>query len=259
MSNGWVNGNSCPSARTNLVSNPVSEFGRIIISQFSALIASLSFTKFMPSIFKRFKPEESPKRYVYIDPDTNRSFGIDTPVTSQTELINLITQYRANNALEPILNLKSVLENFLCGMPENAGKCVNYTLKRNLQAYIKGGIALVKDMLYGPEARVTQEVAENRAEICKKCPFNVIPPEKSWFIQSTDEAVKTYLGDNISTKNDAFLGNCQVCSCVLPFKVHVKGPFELNQGEINQMSTVGCWQLKEAIPPKIDEKEVKNG
>lgn len=208
----------------------------------------------MPSIFKRFKPEETPKRWIYIDPDTNRSFGIDSPVTSQAELINLIEQYRANNDFEPIKNLKSVLENFLCGLPENGGKCISYTLKRNLQSYLKGGIALIKDMLYGVEMRVSQDEAEKRAEICKKCPFNVIPPEKSWFIQSTDEAVKTYLGDNIKTENDSFLGNCQVCSCVLPFKVHVKGPFELNPEEKGKMDSVGCWQSKEAISPKIDEK-----
>jgi len=245
MSKGWVNGNSCPSAITTLLSKPVSGFDRVTISQFSAFIASVSLVKFMPSIFKRFKPEESPKRYVYIDPDTNRAFGVDTTITSKPEIINLIEQYRINNSLEPLKSLSAVLDNFLCGLPENAGKCTAYTLKRNLQAYVKGGMAILTDLLYGASARVSQSEAEKRAEYCKTCEYNVIPVEKSWFIESTDNAVKTYLGDNIKTESDEFLGNCAVCSCVLPFKVHVKGPFDLNSEEQVKMSKVGCWQLKE--------------
>lgn len=197
----------------------------------------------MSAIFKHFKPNQEPARYVYKDPDTGRAFEEN----SKSILIQTILQYRQNNQLKPIENLLAVLDNFWCELPENAGRCINYNLQRGLLATIKGGMALIADVTMPSHARVTQEEAEKRAEICKKCIYNGFP-DKDGFIKHADWVVDTYL-DRSKTHNkcEKSLGNCAVCSCILNFKVHVKGPFDVDLDEIQKakMRDVGCWQVKD--------------
>lgn len=137
-----------------------------------------------------------------------------------------------------------VIDNYLCGLPENQGKCVPYVLRRNLLAYLRGGIAILKDLLYGAEARVNQATAEERATQCSDCKFNVFA-DKTEVIRFADEMVETYLGSETATSKDNLLGNCDVCSCPLRFKVHVKGPFDIQNDELPLFKEVNCWQLKD--------------
>lgn len=215
-----------------------------ISSQFSLEIRSRKVS----AIFHKFKAWLEPSRYYYLDPDTNREFT----APDRAGLITLIVNYRKNNQLEPIGNLNSVLENFWCGLPENAGKCERYNLHRSFEMYKKGAMALLRDLIYKKEARVSQDEANRRATLCIKCPFN-IEAKKTGTMALADEVVEKYLGDNTRTPYDKDLGLCAVCTCVLRFKVHVKGPFENSAEQSEQLRRViitddqgqkhKCWQV----------------
>jgi hypothetical protein len=191
------------------------------------------------AIFRKLKPLREPARYIFKDPDSGREFQQNT----RQALINEVVNYRINNRLEAIENLNLVLENYWCSLPENIALCDVFNLKRGWTDYLKGGIALLKDSLYPADSRVTQEEAEERALICKQCPYNVRPTKTGAF-QVADDVVETYLGKGTTTSSDKFLGTCSVCTCPLRFKVHVKGPFDIDHMQRDKMVKVSCWQLK---------------
>lgn len=208
---------------------------REIISHPSRLIKVSSVS----AIFRKLKAWSEPARYIFKDPDSGREFQAAT----REELITVIGNYRRNNNFEAITNLNQVLENYWCSLPENIAKCEVYNLKRGWSDYIKGGIALLKDAIYAQDARVSQAEAEERALICRVCPYNIRPTTSGAF-QVADELVETYLGSNTKTSNDLNLGTCAVCTCPLRFKVHVKGPFDIDENQRPKYQRVGCWQLR---------------
>lgn len=189
-------------------------------------------------IFYKFRAFSRPKRWVFKDPDT----GFAYEEATEKALIQRIVNYRAQNNLSIIQQLDQVLQNYWCSLPENAGECEPCKLKRSFLAYVKGGIALLDNILYGPEARVSQAEAERRAEICIKCPFN-INPDKGWFDIWADNMAQKSVGD-IKTKHHAKLFNCEVCSCNLRAKVWYKGDMGLNNDQKQLMAGVGCWQVE---------------
>ena len=187
-------------------------------------------------MFYKFQPFKGPAKYVFKDPDTEREFI----ALSKNSLMDRITVYRAQNNLEPIEQLSFVLENYWCSLPENYGKCVPVgTLQRGLLGYVKGGIALLKNIIYS--SYVTQEEAEKRAAICVQCPYNIFP-DKDGFIKWADEIAYHSIGGRKTSLDDK-LGNCEICTCVNKAKVHLGGEI-VNSAEINNKFPDFCWQKK---------------
>lgn len=187
-------------------------------------------------MFYKFKPFDGPSRFTFKDPDTGSTFEEKTKL----ELIRRIAVYRQQNNLEPIEHISYVLESYWCTLPENEGKCVPATLDRGFLGYLKGGIALVKQMLYKKFA--TQEVADKRSEQCSLCRYNVFPDKGVFLKWSEDVAVASVEGRR--SKKHTELGMCDVCTCPLKAKVWWSGSIKIEDGWVAPMKEVDCWQLK---------------
>lgn len=192
-------------------------------------------------IFKKFKPFTGPVEYKFVDPDTKYLYK----APDKNELLYRIVAYRRQNELEPIDNLDYVVDNYLCGLPENFGSCQDHHLDRHLMGYIRGGLALLKNMLY--KKYVTQEMADYRGSICVGCPLNVFPDKKG-FLKWSDKMAEAAVGDRKSIHHEN-LGNCEVCSCVLKAKVFYGDNITLPEDEYNALPEF-CWQRKEGKPIK---------
>lgn len=189
-------------------------------------------------MFRRFKAFEASPIYQFKDPDT----GFIQKAASLTELYKNIIMYRLQNNLEAIESLREVVENYLCGLPENCNKCQeNVEIERSFSQYIKGGIALLKNMAFN--RFVTQDVAEKRALQCTQCKFNVFP-DRGPFLKWADEIAVSQVGER-KTSYDNELGNCEVCTCVLKSKVFYDGKLDkFSDEEVVKMKSVSCWQLQ---------------
>ncbi len=188
----------------------------------------------------KFSAFQAPSRYVWKDPDTGREFVAD----SKIELLNHIRQYRAQNDLSEIEYLDMAVDDYLCQLPENVGKCEKVVLKRGWFQYVSGGLNLVKNVFYGEKNMVDQYEAERRADICVSCPNNFFPDRNDFTIWADSLAVASTGGKK--TSKDKLLGNCDACSCTLKAKVHQKGPFKLSK-EVESKMPLFCWQLQDRV------------
>jgi len=199
----------------------------------------------MPINFLTFKPFQGSKEHVFIDPDTQHQYKAN----SRKELVQMIVSYRSQNKLSKLDLLDAVLDNYQCKLPMNSGMCeTNNKLQRGVLAYIKGGLALLKQMAF--KKFVTQEIADARAEICIKCPYNIFP-DKGNFVKWTDEIALHSIGEKRSKYHDE-LGSCEICSCILKAKVFYSGELDLTKEEVEKLPHF-CWQKKE-----INGKERKS-
>lgn len=190
--------------------------------------------------FMRFKPFVGPQIFQFQDPDTGRILQ----AKDKASLLKLILSYRAQNELAPIEQLGFVVENYMCSLPIHQGCCETLEpFKRHLKHYIKGGIALLENLLY--PKKVSQRIADIRATQCIDCKYNVFP-DKDGFLKWSDERWEESVGDKKSKYHDV-LGNCGVCSCPLRAKVWYDGKINLSQEEFNKMKSVDCWQLRELV------------
>lgn len=190
--------------------------------------------------FLKFNQFNSPKRYIFKDPDkANKIYE----GASYEDLFKKIRGYRSQNGLPEIPYLETVVENYLCRLPEHAGSCRPIPpLKRGLIPTIKGGIALISNLMYSKF--VPQEVADARSEVCAGCPYNEFP-DKGKFIEWADEMAQLSVGDRKS-KHHTELGNCGVCSCPLRAKVWYSGKLTFPKRQMNKFPEF-CWQKKEAL------------
>lgn len=186
---------------------------------------------------RQFKPFEASSILEFKDPDTGRIFRANTLKELYTEIIN----YRAQNNLEHIEYLREVVENYLCGLPDNCNKCKEREqLSRSIGQYIKGGITLLKNMAYRQFS--TQEEAEKRAKQCVKCEFNIFP-DKGPFLKWSDDIAIQQVGERKSSMHEE-LGSCKVCTCTLKSKVFFKGTLPaFTDDELKELRKVNCWQL----------------
>lgn len=188
-----------------------------------------------------FKPFQTSPVWKLPDPDT----GHLHTGTTRAELVSNIINYRAQNRLDKLERLDLVIDNYLCSLPENVGKCRPAPMKRGLLQYAKGGLMLLSNLWYGDENMVDQAKADERATICKDCPCNEFP-DRGMFIQWSDDIALNSVGERKSAHYDS-LGNCAACSCCLRAKVWYKGPFKLSKDESAKMQLCNsqCWQAKE--------------
>lgn len=156
-------------------------------------------------------------------------------------MIDRINSYRKQNNLEKIEHLGFVLESYWCTLPENFGKCVNVeTPPRGTWGYLKGGIALLKTMLYKSFAH--QQVADERSRQCSTCKYNVFP-DKGEFVRWSNKIAEASTEGRRSVAHEE-LGQCAVCSCPLRAKVFYNEPIEIEEEWEAPMKEVDCWQLK---------------
>jgi hypothetical protein len=190
--------------------------------------------------FLKFNQLNTPTRFEFKDPDvSHKTYKAD----SYQNLYRLIRGYREQNGLPEIPYLETVVEHYLCGLPENKGRCVQRPkLKRGLIPTIRGGVALIANVLY--KSFVTQEVADARAAVCAKCPHNVFP-DKGPFIKWSDDIAEAAVGKRKAKDHDA-VGNCSICSCPLRAKVWYNGELKFPEEQLKQFPDF-CWQKKEAI------------
>lgn len=190
----------------------------------------------MATFFTKFKPFASPKRYVFVDPDTGHSYsGKD-----KKELFFTILSYREQNNLPPIEALDTVLENYWCSLPENTGLCERVKLRRGWLPTIRGGVALLENLFYGKGNLLLPEQAEKRAQICIKCPHNVFP-DKGAFIKWSDEIAEASTGGLRCASYDK-LGNCEICTCPLRAKIFYKKAQMTD--EESAKAPDFCWAVK---------------
>lgn len=187
---------------------------------------------------KTFIPTFQPLNWKFKDPDSGREFEERT----KKNLFQKIVAYRSQNTYDPIEELSLVLDNYNCELPEHCGVCEDTFLVRGVLQYIKGGISLITQALF--KSFVTQEVADERAELCIQCPNNQFP-DKDAFVQWTDAVAEESVGDRRAAHHEQ-LGNCIACTCVLKAKVFFGGKIQLSDKErkdIHQVQPL-CWQLK---------------
>lgn len=177
-------------------------------------------------------------------PDPDRPDHIHRGET-RGALVAAIVNYRTQNGLEPLERLNLIIDNYLCSLPCNTGKCKQLVLERGYLEYLKGGLTLVQKLFYGDKFIVTQAEANARALICKDCPLNSFP-DRDMFIRWSDEVALHSVGlRKVICQED--LGNCMGCSCCLKAKVWYKGPFKLNAEQETIMGSANskCWQLRQ--------------
>jgi len=186
-------------------------------------------------ILRKPKPFLGFQKYKFKDPDTNFKFE----ATTLAKLIQHIEQYRIQNELEPLEFINDVVLHYNCMLPENMGVCSpsGETLKRGVVQYIKGGVSLLKNLLY--HKMVSQEEANKRAAICKLCPHNVFP-DKGPFVKWADHIAEASTGGRKALDHNS-LGNCELCTCPLRAKVWAIEPFG-NSVEVDKSLPHFCWQ-----------------
>lgn len=185
---------------------------------------------------RKFSNMTSPAHWEFQDPDVPHKYY---RAPNQNTLYALIKNYRLQNGLEPIEQLQLVVENYLCGKKENAGKCIDARLERGWTSIVTGGIALLKQYYYGDKHMVTDEEAEARAQICLTCPHNIMP-EKAIDVYWQDELAEMSTKGRRTSVHEK-LGNCGCCGCPLRAKVFHKAKFELSEREL-ECIIPECWQ-----------------
>lgn len=187
-------------------------------------------------MFRKFRAFEASGSYSFVDPDTGHKFA----APKLDDLYRDINNYRRQNRLEEIESLPLVVENYLCGLPENQHKCQPMILHRSITEYIRGGIHLIRNLAFPKFAK--QEVAEARASQCIKCPLNIFP-NKDHFVAWSDGIAIKEVGERRTSVHEQ-LGSCAGCGCPLKSKVFVAGPLKpFKDEEVKLMRPVGCWQL----------------
>jgi hypothetical protein len=186
----------------------------------------------------RLYPFEAFSTFEFKDPDT----GYQYREASMQALLTHIIRYRVQNQLPLLDELGLTVENYLCSLPCHKGKCVSAPpLKRGFLAYFRGGIALIKKMIYNET--VSQDEADRRGLICVTCPHNVFP-DKGPFLHWSDQVAEASVGDRKSKYHER-LGSCEVCSCTLKAKVFFRGDMGITAEQTAQMRKVKCWQTDE--------------
>lgn len=191
-------------------------------------------------MLSKFKAFTGPRTFKFKDPDSSFLYESD----SLQGLLSSIKSYRLQNELPPIDYLEMVVESYLCNLPEHKGDCYiipTKTLKRGFLQYIRGGVALLKNLAY--KSTVRPEVANARSLICKGCPLNTFP-DRGPFITWSDNIALASVGSLRSTYHD-FLGTCSGCGCPLRAKVFYNGNPHLTEEESKTMRAANpnCWQV----------------
>lgn len=156
---------------------------------------------------------------------------------SKQQLVNNIIAIREQNGLDPIEHINIVIDNYLCGKPENKGLCEAFSLSRTFGQWMKGTVSFFKDMRYRKYA--SQATADARAKICLKCPHNT-KADKSALETASDWLTTATIEDRKAFRHQD-LHSCTICSCPLKCKVWYGDKIE-NPKPVNDNLPDYCWQ-----------------
>jgi hypothetical protein len=201
-----------------------------------------------------------PGGFRFVDPDNGYKYP---RVESMDKLLVHIKTYRAQNKLEPIQRLTTMVECWLCDQPGMESYCIDVGGPRTFQQYLEGAragaqIALNRvGMMMGLSRSpfTSQTVAEKRAATCVRCRYNVQNEKDSKARRYTDEFVASLVGAR-HTSEDGKLFSCSVCSCPLRPKVHVSDKIIQERMNANERyrfpngepgkdgKPLYCWQVR---------------
>jgi hypothetical protein len=177
-------------------------------------------------------------------------FVSETKVTieaeSYDELVEAVKDNYFINGLDAPDNLEDQIQNFLCNLSPT-GFCKEFINELVIlpKDILNGTTALSLMMRMGKGAYVDQEKANDRAEICADCEFNVENPGcyscKGFkrVVEKVQRGRSTYLDDELKV--------CGICKCFTKALVHVDIQIldaTTRENEINRYPE-GCWKKKE--------------
>ncbi len=211
---------------------------------------------------KILKNKEIGPVYYFIDPDTGYKYHAIYPTFK--DLINHIVAYRRVNNLPPITDLETLVELFVCEIPENV-MYVSHEVKDiplGIKQYIEGAgafLSIAKAKIMARQVSVDVVTANKRASICAKCPYNTHKIEDKPTLQTLAHKLMELISAP-SVQQDKFyfskhLGACSLCGCGLKSKVWLhrehfehaardpRFPEDNVRDSNGELFT--CWQIKE--------------
>lgn len=186
----------------------------------------------------QFNNFASPTTFKWTDPDTKHQYT----GANLKDLCQKIRSYRSQNELSELDYLETIVEDYLCRLPQHNGSCRHRgPLKRGIVKTLRGGVAVLQNMLF--KSFASQEEADRRSAICKDCAFNDFP-DRDRFVKWSDSIAQMSIQDRRSKHHDD-LGTCLGCLCPMRSKVFWNGPVDLKEEDKIKMKAVNpqCWQV----------------
>ena len=198
-----------------------------------------------------------PGGWRFIDPETGYDFpGLKERYASLDALVEHVDRFRAQNGLDPLPDTRSIVIHYMCTQANVAHRCTEVPTPRTISQYIAGFRAALKMITrHKSRAYVLPFVAEKRAAICVRCPFNKVNNEHHALGKYADKTVRAIVGDRTTSK-DGQLFSCSICTCPLRSKVHVAQDIvesSLSPGERARLpqglpgldgQPIYCWQVR---------------
>lgn len=157
---------------------------------------------------------------------------------------NIKKHYAVNNIPLPA-NIEDKMEEFLCRILP-PGQCNHQPPSRTHRLTMNGIISGTKTLLgffTGGRKKVSQEEADNRSDICSRCPYNQKPDGcHSCSLSELHNVVNSIVGAKKTRWSD-HLNGCTLCSCSLEAKVWLElDLLQSNTSEdINNELPEWCW------------------
>ena len=186
----------------------------------------------------------------YIQPET----GAKITGGDYYNLLKKIKEHRLANNIPISVNFVAEIQNAICErLPANNSQCTHYdplqdplaprkrVVLEDVKRFIGTMTALVKNGA-GFESRAE---AERRANICLKCPFNIVI-EGCAGCRGMLNWVTDVVGSR-STSLDGHLKGCEICGCELKTSVHVdlKSQQAVISDELNAQFPDYCWKKRQ--------------
>lgn len=198
-----------------------------------------------------------PDMYTFTVPET----GFTVSEYRLDDLFVKLQNHFDANGIVPPENWKEIVEHRICekmppgwcmyrdGREANDSSPCRVTGEMIIKG-VRGLAKLVKEALKGGEVFVSQEEAEQRAEICTRCHFNVDASAClgcGIMTEIIQESVKTRV--NRKTKFDDKLKNCCKCGCRNDTIVHIQKHILLSCETEESMLKYPdwCWKRNESI------------
>lgn len=160
-------------------------------------------------------------------------------------LITHIQSYRRQNEKDIPIDLKEKVIDWLCSQEGMKNYCCDKkNFSRSFTQSLRGAYAIAKAIAKG--AYVSDSVAEKRAKICEKCPYNqyVKSDYRSGFYSDWFVRVATQGRDIVSEK----LFTCMQCGCIMPVKIYYD-----KKEVLDSLDKETKDKMKEEIKPDSDE------
>lgn len=190
--------------------------------------------------------EVPPDGYRFTHPET----GHKTESTDERAWLKAIKKYREDNGFPPIEEADiwdqfcKLLPPGLCVYDDGSKPAWFVTTRLGVRDVMRGTKAMAQ-FIFSGMALVSKEKADERAQICSRCYFNV-PISGCAPCVGLASAILAISGAN-KTPSDASLRSCAVCACSTKAKVWLSNEIIAKSTTEEQMQRFPdfCWQRKE--------------